>query len=146
MFYGEYEHTLDRKGRLIIPSKFRDALKEHYIERFFITRGLDKCLFMFAEDEWKTQEQKFKSMSFTKSESRRFNRLYFSGACEIVPDKQGRILIPSYLKEYAAIKREVYIIGVSNRIEIWSRDSWNDYYSTSKDGFEDIAEKLIELG
>ncbi|MBU3911160.1 MAG: division/cell wall cluster transcriptional repressor MraZ [Candidatus Omnitrophica bacterium] len=146
MFYGEYEHTLDRKGRIIIPSKFRDALKEHYIERFFITRGLDKCLFMFAEDEWKVQEQKFKSMSFTKSESRRFNRMYFSGACEMVPDKQGRILIPSYLKEYAAIKREVYIIGVSNRIEIWSRDSWNDYYSVSKDSFEDIAEKLIELG
>lgn len=146
MFYGEYEHTLDRKGRIIIPSKFRDALREHYIERFFITRGLDKCLFMFAEDEWKVQEQKFKSMSFTKSESRRFNRMYFSGACEMVPDKQGRILIPSYLKEYAAIKREVYIIGVSNRIEIWSRDSWNDYYSVSKDSFEDIAEKLIELG
>jgi MraZ protein len=145
MFYGEFEHTLDRKGRIIIPSKFRDALKEHFIERFFITRGLDKCLFMFAEDEWKTQEQKFKSMSFTKSESRRFNRLYFSGACEMIPDKQGRILIPSYLKDYAGIKREVYIVGVSNRIEIWSRDGWSDYYASSKDGFEDIAEKLIEL-
>ena len=118
MFYGEYEHALDRKGRLIIPSKFREALKEHYVERFFITRGLDKCLFMFGEDEWKTQEQKFKSMSFTKSEFRRFNRLYFSGASEIVPDKQGRILVPSYLKTYANIKRDVYIIGVSNRIEI----------------------------
>lgn len=145
MFYGEFEHTLDRKGRIIIPSKFRDALKEHFIERFFITRGLDKCLFMFAEDEWKTQEQKFKAISFTKSESRRFNRLYFSGACEMIPDKQGRILIPSYLKDYAGIKREVYIIGVSNRIEIWNRDSWNAYYASSKDGFEDIAEKLIEL-
>ncbi|MBU1148079.1 MAG: division/cell wall cluster transcriptional repressor MraZ, partial [Candidatus Omnitrophica bacterium] len=122
MFYGEFEHALDRKGRLIVPSKFRDALKEHYIERFFITRGLDKCLFMFGEDEWKTQEQKFKSMSFTKSEHRRFNRLYFSGACEVVPDKQGRILVPSYLKNYANIKKDVYIIGVSNRIEIWSRD------------------------
>lgn len=145
MFYGEFEHALDRKGRLIIPSKFREALKEHYIERFFITRGLDKCLFMFAEDEWKTQEQKFKTISFTKSESRRFNRMYFSGACEMVPDKQGRILIPSYLKDYAGIKREVYIIGVSNRIEIWSRDNWTSYYSASKDGFEDIAERLIEL-
>jgi len=145
MFYGEYEHALDRKGRLIVPSKFREALKEHYIERFFITRGLDKCLFMFAEDEWKTQEQKFKSMSFTKSEARRFNRMYFSGACEMVPDKQGRILIPSYLKEYANIKRDVYIIGVSNRIEIWSRENWKDYYSTSKDSFEEVAEKLIEL-
>ncbi len=146
MFYGEYEHTLDRKGRLIIPSKFREALKEHYIERFFITRGLDKCLFMFAEDEWKLQEQKFKTMSFTKAESRRFNRLYFSGACDMVPDKQGRILIPPYLKEYAGIKRDVYIIGVSNRIEIWGRENWKDYYSTSRDSFEEVAEKLIELG
>ena len=144
MFYGEYEHTLDRKGRIIVPSKFREALKEHYIELFFVTRGLDKCLFMFAEDEWKTQEQKFKSMPFTKSEFRRFNRLYFSGAAELVPDKQGRILIPSYLKDYAGIKRDVYLIGVSNRIEIWSRESWKDYYSTSKDSFEEVAEKLIE--
>ncbi len=145
MFYGEYEHTLDRKGRLIIPSKFREALKEHFVERFFITRGLDKCLFMFAEDEWKSQEQKFKAMSFTKSEYRRFNRLYFSGACDLTPDKQGRILIPSYLKEYASIKRDVYIIGVSSRIEIWSKDSWEGYYSTSKDSFEEVAEKMIEL-
>ncbi|MBU1061731.1 MAG: division/cell wall cluster transcriptional repressor MraZ [Candidatus Omnitrophica bacterium] len=144
MFYGEYEHTLDRKGRIIIPSKFRGALKEHYIERFFITRGLDKCLFMFAEDEWKLQEQKFKTMSFTKAEYRRFNRLFFSGASELIPDKQGRILIPSYLKDYAAIKREVYIIGVSNRIEIWSQHNWKDYYSVSKETFEEVAEKLIE--
>jgi len=145
MFYGEFEHALDRKGRIIIPSKFRDAIKEHYIERFFITRGLDKCLFMFAEDEWRTQEQKFKTMSFTKSEYRRFNRLYFSGASELIPDKQGRILIPSYLKDYARIKKDVYIIGVSNRIEIWSHKDWQDYYSSSKDAFEDVAEKLIEL-
>ena len=145
MFYGEFEHTLDRKGRLIVPSKFREALKEHYIERFFITRGLDKCIFMFAEDEWRLQEQKFKAMSFTKSEFRRFNRLYFSGACLVIPDKQARILIPHYLKEYAAIKRDVYIIGVSNRIEIWSKESWKAYYSESKDGFEDVAEKLVNL-
>jgi len=144
MFYGEYEHTLDRKDRIIIPSKFRDAVKEHYIEKFFITRGLDKCLFMFAEDEWKLQEQKFKSMSFTKAEHRRFNRLFFSGAAELVLDKQGRILIPSYLKDYAGIKRDLYIIGVANRIEIWSRANWTDYYSTSKEAFEEVAEKLIE--
>ncbi len=144
MFYGEFKHTLDRKQRIIIPAKFREALKEHYVERFFITRGLDKCLFMFAEDEWKVQEQKFKSMSFTKRESRKFNRLYFSGASEMVPDKQGRILSPSYLKDYAEIKKEVYIIGVSNRIEIWSHELWEEYYSKSKDTFEDVAEKLIE--
>ena len=144
MFYGEYEHTLDRKGRLIIPSRFRDAIKEHYVERFFITRGLDKCLFMFAEDEWRLQEQRFKTMSFTKTEYRRFNRMFFSGASDFSPDKQGRILIPSYLKDYAGIKRDVYIIGLSNRIEIWSRQNWKDYYSESKDAFEEVAEKLIE--
>ena len=145
MFYGEFEHALDRKGRIIIPSKFRDALKEHYVERFFITRGLDKCLFMFAEDEWRLQEQKFKAMSFTKSEFRRFNRIYFSGASDLTPDKQGRILIPTYLKEYAGIKKDVFIIGVSNRIEIWGRESWKEYYQISKDTFEDVAEKLIDL-
>jgi len=145
MFYGEFEHALDRKGRIIIPSKFRDALKEHYVERFFITRGLDKCLFMFAEDEWRLQEQKFKAMSFTKSEFRRFNRIYFSGASDLTPDKQGRILIPTYLKEYAGIKKDVFIIGVSNRIEIWGRESWKEYYQISKDTFEEVAEKLIDL-
>jgi MraZ protein len=144
MFYGEFKHTLDRKQRIIIPAKFREALKEHYVERFFITRGLDKCLFMFVEDEWKIQEQKFKSLSFTKAESRKFNRLYFSGASEIIPDKQGRILIPDYLRSYAEIKKEVYIIGVSNRIEIWSQQLWEEYYAKSKDTFEDVAEKLIE--
>ena len=144
MFYGEFKHTLDRKQRIIIPAKFREALKEHYVERFFITRGLDKCLFMFVEDEWKIQEQKFKSLSFTKAESRKFNRLYFSGASEMIPDKQGRILIPDYLRGYAEIKKEVYIIGVSNRIEIWSHELWEEYYAKSKDTFEDVAEKLIE--
>ena len=143
MFYGEHEHTIDNKGRLIIPSKFRDSFKEYDIEKLYITRGLDKCLFMFTENEWKTQESKVRAMSFTKSESRKFNRLYFSGAAQIECDKQGRILIPKYLKDYAAIKRDVVIIGVSNRMEIWSKDSWSDYYSGSKESFEDVAQNLM---
>ncbi|MDO8525505.1 MAG: cell division/cell wall cluster transcriptional repressor MraZ, partial [Candidatus Omnitrophota bacterium] len=92
---------------------------------------------------WKTQESKFKSVSFTKSESRKFNRLYFSGASEIECDKQGRILIPKYLKDYASIKKDVMVIGVSNRIEVWSKDAWLEYYNNSKESFEEIAEKLI---
>lgn len=144
MFYGEYAHTLDRKGRLIIPSKFREALKEAYAEKLYITRGLDKCLFMFAEEEWKAQEAKFRSMPFTKSEHRKFNRLYFSGAQEVIPDKQSRILIPSYLKDFAGIKREMVLIGVSDRIEIWSKELWKKYYEGSKESFEEIAENLIE--
>ena len=143
MFYGEYEHSIDKKGRLIVPSKFRESFKEYDIEKLYITRGLDKCLFMFTENEWKSQEAKFKSVSFTKSEARKFNRMYFAGAIQIECDKQGRILIPKYLKDYAGIKRDVMIIGVSNRIEVWARESWQDYYNNSKESFEDIAERLM---
>lgn len=144
MFYGEYAHSLDRKGRLILPSKFRQVSRENYIERFYITRGLDKCLFVFTEEEWKLQEQKFKSLPFTKAEARKFNRLYFSGASEIVLDKQGRVLIPKYLKEYAEIERQVIIVGVANRIEIWGQSQWKEFYKKTKGDFENIAEKLIE--
>ncbi|MFC1646485.1 division/cell wall cluster transcriptional repressor MraZ [Candidatus Omnitrophota bacterium] len=144
MFYGEYYHQLDRKGRLVLPSKIRETAKSNFVDKFFITRGLDKCLFMFSEDEWRTQEQKFKSISFTKSEARKFNRLYFSGAAEIAYDKQGRIIVPQYLKDFAEIKKEVVIIGVSNRLEIWSKDIWVEFYSASRDAFEEISEKLID--
>ena len=144
MFYGEYQHTIDRKGRIILPSKFRDTAQTNFIEKFFVTRGLDKCLFMFAEDEWKNQEQKFKSMPFTKQEARRFNRIYFSGAVEVVPDKQGRILIPQYLKDFAAIKRDIVIIGVANRIEIWDKAAWQEFYKSAREDFEETAERLIE--
>jgi len=144
VFYGEYEHALDKKNRVIIPVKFRDALKQNYVEKFFITRGLDKCLFVFTEDEWRVQEQKFKTRSFTKSEVRKFNRIFFSGASDVGCDKQGRILVPQYLKEYAEIKKDVFIIGVSNRFEIWSKDNWNNFYTDTKDSFEEIAENLIE--
>lgn len=144
MFYGEYEHTIDRKGRLILPSKFREVAKGNFIEKFYITRGLDKCLFMFAEEEWRTQEQKFKSVSFTKQESRVFNRIFFSGAMEIIPDRQGRVLLPQYLKEYADIKRDCVVVGVSNRIEVWGADVWKEFYGNWRQSFESIAEKLIE--
>jgi len=144
MFYGEFEHSIDRKGRLILPSKFREVAKNQFVERFFVTRGLDKCLFMFSEEEWRSQENKFKSMSFTKQQSRIFNRLLFSGAVEIAFDKQGRVLIPQYLKDFAQIKKDVIIVGVSNRIEIWSKDSWHDFYANSRSSFEEIAEKLLD--
>ncbi|PIP21129.1 MAG: cell division/cell wall cluster transcriptional repressor MraZ [Candidatus Omnitrophica bacterium CG23_combo_of_CG06-09_8_20_14_all_40_11] len=144
MFYGEYLHSIDRKGRIILPAKFREAAKAHFIEKFFVTRGLDKCLFMFSEEEWLTQESKFKAISFTKQQARTFNRLYFSGAVETSPDKQGRILLPQYLKDFAQIKRDVMIIGVSNRIEIWAKDKWQEFYGSSRQSFEEIAEKLMD--
>jgi len=144
MFYGEYLHSIDRKGRLILPSKFREVIKANFIEKFFVTRGLDKCLFMFSEEEWKAQESKFKAISFTKQEARTFNRLYFSGAVEVSHDRQGRILVPQYLKDFAEIKKEVIIVGVSNRIEIWAKEKWQQFYGSSRQSFEEIAEKLIE--
>ncbi len=144
MFYGEYLHSIDRKGRLILPAKFRESAKAHFIEKFFITRGLDKCLFMFSEEEWRTQENKFKAIPFTKQEARTFNRLYFSGAVEVTADKQGRILVPQYLKDFAQIKKDVMIVGVSNRIEIWAKDKWQEFYGTSRQSFEEIAEKLMD--
>jgi len=145
MFYGEYKHNLDTKGRLILPAKFREVCKEYGIDRFFITRGLDRCVFMFAESEWRIQEQKFKNMSFTKKETRSFNRMFFSGAVDVNPDKQGRFILPPYLKEYASIQKSTIIIGVSNRIEIWDKESWNKFYGDSNDSFEQIAENLLEL-
>ncbi len=144
MFYGEYVHSIDNKGRLILPSKLRESARNNFIEKFYITRGLDTCLFMFGEEEWKAVEQKFKSMSFTKQDSRKFNRFYFSGAVEIIPDKQGRILLPTYLKDFAGIKKDVVIIGVSNRIEIWAKDKWQEFYKSNLESFEETAEKLIE--
>lgn len=144
MFYGEYTHQIDRKGRLVLPSRIREVAKSNFIDKFFITRGLDRCLFMFSEDEWRSQEQKFKSISFTKSEARKFNRLYFSGAVEIVFDKQGRILIPQYLKDFAHIKRDIVIIGVSNRIEFWSKNTWTEFYSATSEVFEEISERLVD--
>ncbi|MBF0387783.1 MAG: division/cell wall cluster transcriptional repressor MraZ [Candidatus Omnitrophica bacterium] len=145
MFYGEYAHNLDTKGRLIMPSRFRDAARDNNIEKFFVTRGLEKCIFMFTEYEWKVQEQKFKGLSFTKQDARTFNRMFFSGAVDVVPDKQGRFVIPQYLKDFAGISKKTVLIGVSNRIEIWDTARWQEFYSKSTELFEQTAEKMIDL-
>ena len=144
MFYGEYEHSIDKKGRLIVPARFREIFKERYAEKLFVTRGLDKCLFLFIEEDWKQQEKKFKDMPFTREEARKFNRLYFSGASEVICDAQGRVLIPEYLLEHAGIKEDVMIVGVSDRVEIWSKERWKEFFSSSVDSFESLAEKLSE--
>lgn len=145
MFYGEFEHSIDRKGRLILPAKFREVAKSQFVEKFYVTRGLDKCLFMFSEEEWRSQENKFKSMSFTKQQPRVFNRMFFSGAIEVTFDKQGRILLPQYLKDFAEIKKDVMIVGVSSRIEIWAKNLWQDFYANNRQSFEEIAEKLMDV-
>ncbi|MCD6134104.1 MAG: division/cell wall cluster transcriptional repressor MraZ [Candidatus Omnitrophica bacterium] len=143
MWYGEYKHNLDEKDRFVLPAKFRARIKKEGIKKFYITRGLDNCLFMFSESEWKKTEEKFRSLSFTKQEVRFFNRFYFSGAYEVVPDAQGRVLLPSLLKEFARIKREIVIVGVSDRIEIWDKDLWREFYEENRERLEKMAEDIF---
>ncbi len=143
MFYGEYEHAIDSKGRLIVPAKFREALKTQQVTSLFLTRGLDGCLFLFPESEWRLAESRFKQIPFTKGEGRKFNRLFFSGAAEVAIDGLGRLLVPKSLKEFAEIKQQVVIVGVSNRMEIWSREKWQTYYESSRQSFEEVAERVM---
>ncbi|MDK2901923.1 Transcriptional regulator MraZ [Koleobacter methoxysyntrophicus] len=139
---GEYNHTVDSKGRLIIPAKFRELLGE----KFVITKGLDHCLFVYPMDEWANLERKLKDLPFTQKDARAFVRFFFSGATEIELDKQGRVLIPPNLREFAKIEKDVVIIGVSSRVEIWSLDEWQSYSSSAEVSYEEIAEKMVELG
>ncbi len=143
MFYGEYAHTIDRKGRLIVPARFRQALKEHDVKTLFLTRGLDGCLFLFPESEWRPAESRFRQIPFTKGEGRKFNRLFFSGAAEVTVDGLGRLLVPKTLKEFAQIKQDVVIVGVSNRMEIWSKEKWQAFYESSRQSFEEVAERVM---
>lgn len=143
MFYGEYEHTIDPKGRLTIPAKFREALKAQQSQQLFLTRGLDGCLFLFPESEWRLAEARFKQIPFTKGEGRRFNRLFFSGATELEPDSLGRILLPKNLKDFALIEQDVVIVGVSNRMEIWAKAHWKEFYENSRKSFEEMAERVL---
>ena len=138
---GEYKHNLDTKGRIIVTSKFRELLDEQFV----ITRGLDRCLFAYTEDEWSRIEEKLKTLPLTKKDARKFTRLFFSGATNVEIDKQGRINIPQNLREYAGLSKDCTVIGVSSRIEIWDSSSWEDFYTESEDNFEDIAEDLIDF-
>ena len=139
MFMGEYHHSIDNKGRMIVPSKFRDELGEMFI----ITRGLDQCLFGYPLSEWALIEEKLKGLPLTKKDARAFTRFFFSGATESELDKQGRINIPAPLLQYAKLEKECVILGVSNRIEIWSKQIWEDYFSQSEESFAEIAENMI---
>lgn len=139
MFMGEYHHSIDSKGRMIIPAKFRDDLGESFV----LTRGLDQCLFGYPINEWKLLEDKLKNLPLTKKDARAFTRFFFSGAIECEIDKQGRINIASPLLNYAKLEKECVVIGVSNRIEIWSGENWEKYMADSEDSFAEIAENMI---
>ena len=139
MFMGEYHHNIDNKGRLIIPAKFREELGDEFV----ITRGLDQGLFGYSMDEWKQIEDKLKTLPLTKKDARAFTRFFFSGATECELDKQGRVNISSPLLNYAKLEKECVILGVSNRIEIWSKQQWEDYFSESEDSFAELAENMV---
>ncbi|MBC1226033.1 division/cell wall cluster transcriptional repressor MraZ [Listeria booriae] len=139
MFMGEYQHNIDIKGRLIVPSKFREQLGDQFV----ITRGLDKCLFAYPLDEWKKVEEKIQTLPLTKKDARSFTRFFFSGASECELDKQGRMNIPSNLTSYATLEKETVIVGVASRIEIWSKSEWDAFYDDAQESFADIAENMI---
>ena len=140
MFMGEFHHTIDEKGRLILPAKFRDGLGEHFV----ITRGLEECLFVYSENDWKKITSKLNSLPFTKKDARSFMRFFLSGATITEFDKQGRINITSPLISYADLKKECVVIGVGDRLEIWSSDNWNKFYDDNKEDMSSIAETLFD--
>ncbi len=141
MFIGEYQHSLDDKGRVIVPSKYREQLGDCFI----LTKGLDGCLFIYPLSEWTIFEQKLKSLPLTNTNARKFVRFFLSGAIECSPDKQGRVLIPNSLRVYSEIEKDIVFIGMSNRIEAWSQVKW-DTYNNESINMELLATQMEELG
>ncbi|RKD75456.1 MraZ protein [Sinobaca qinghaiensis] len=141
MFMGEHHHNIDDKGRMIIPSRFREALGKTFV----ITRGMDECLFVYPMEEWQLLEKKMENLPFTKKDARAFTRFFFSGASECELDKQGRTMIPATLRQYAGLSKECVVIGVSARVEIWSKENWERYFSASQESFSEIAENIADF-
>lgn len=139
MFMGEYHHTIDEKGRLIIPSKFREGLGE----KFIITRGIENCLFVYSLDSWKKITDKLESLPFTKKDARQFVRFFLSGATTAEFDKQGRVNITSPLITYANLQKDCVVIGTGDRLEIWSQEDWNAFFDSAANNMSDIAENLF---
>ena len=140
MFMGEYNHTVDAKGRLIVPSKFREQLGDEFV----VTKGLDGCLFVYPNEEWQNIEEKFRNVPLTSKDARKFSRFFFAGAAACEVDKQGRILLPSVLREFAGIGKDAVLVGVGSRIEIWNKDKWME--ANTFDDMEEIAEHMEGLG
>lgn len=139
MFKGEYNHSVDAKGRIIVPAKFRELLGDEFV----VTKGLDGCLFVYSNEEWQNIEKKFLEVPLTTKDARKFSRFFFAGAADCEVDKQGRVLIPSVLRDFAALQKEVVLVGVLNRIEIWSKERWMD---NEYEDMDEIAEHMAALG
>lgn len=142
MFMGEYNHTIDAKGRLIVPAKFREILGDNFI----VTKGLDGCLFVYPNDEWTRFEEKLKSLPLTNKNARQFTRFFLAGAAACEVDKQGRILLPQVLREFASLEKDVVLVGVASRIEIWSRERWDESMNTYDCDMDEVAENMESLG
>lgn len=141
MFIGEYQHTIDEKGRLAIPIKFRNDLAKGAVA----TRGLDNCLFLYSLDEWQKLADKLSKLPISKANSRAFSRLMLAGAMDVELDKQGRVILPDYLRRYSGMKKNVVVAGLYNRLEIWDTATWEKYKQGTEKSSGDIAEKLGEL-
>ena len=142
MFIGEYSHNLDDKGRLAIPVKFRDQLKKGAV----VTRGLDNCLFLYTKTEWQKLATKLAALPISQANSRAFSRLMLAGAMDIDVDKQGRVILPEYLRKFAGLKKELVLAGLYNRIEIWDVKNWESYKGQTEAQSGNIAERMGELG
>lgn len=142
MFIGEYRYNADAKGRISVPAKFREGLGES----FFVTKGLDQSLFVFPQSEWERFQDKLQSLPLTNPKARAFSRMFYSGATEVEMDKQGRMLIPQNLREFAGLEKELLVIGAGTRVEIWSEEAWNHYTSPDNLSYDELAENLADLG
>ena len=140
MFMSEYNHTVDTKGRLIVPSKFREQLGDEFV----VTKGMDGCLFVYANDDWSAFEQKLTSLPLINKEARKFARFFLAGAAQVEVDKQGRIVLPANLRQFAGLEKDVVLVGVGSRIEIWSRENWENMDADSD--MDDIAATMESLG
>lgn len=142
MFIGEYQHSLDEKGRVAVPVKFRAELAQGAV----VTRGLDRCLFLYTKTSWEAVAQKLQSLPISQSKSRAFARLMLAGAMDVTPDKQGRINLPEYLQEYAGMKKKIIVAGLYDRLELWDEGAWEKYKKETEKESNEIAETLGELG
>ncbi len=142
MFIGEYTHSVDQKGRMAVPVKFRKELSGGAI----VTRGLDRCLFLFSRGEWEILAKKLVALPLAQANSRAFVRLMLAGAADAGIDEQGRVLVPDYLRKFADLKRQAVVAGLANRIEIWDLEAWNAYKTKTESASDEIAEKMGELG